>query len=173
MIKGKKYWLNVGTLLGILICGWLGISAVDGKILERTKEQAISAGNLIFPKFGDNPKDRRDPFKPLIKPLPSSGSAIFAKPKTAVKPKVSRVKDPNWKLLGVIHGQSGRQAVIQISPKKRKVVGLGAEVIHLGWTVKEIGEGEVLLEHSSTGDSVKGSPTPRTFTLSFSPSRKS
>ena len=174
MIFKKNYGLKMYAFLGILICGFLVVSAVDGKILERNKEHTISAGSLVPTKSRYNSGNRRDPFRPIIKhPPPSSSSSIYAKPKTVVTPTAPKVKDPTWKLLGVIHGQSGRQAVIQVSPKKRIVVELGSEFTHLGWTVKAINEAEVLLEHSSTVNSVVGSPTPRTFILSFPTSGKS
>jgi hypothetical protein len=92
-------------------------------------------------------------------------------PESTIVPK--KVENPVWRLLGVIHGQSGHQAVIQISPKERVVVQPGSELARSGWTIKTITEGEVLLERLSSTSSVGVSSPPGNFILSFSAIRKS
>ncbi|TFG60429.1 MAG: hypothetical protein E4H32_08645 [Nitrospirales bacterium] len=78
------------------------------------------------------------------------------------------MKNPNWKLLGIIHGHNGRQAVIQISPQERVFVRSGLEVVRSGWIIKAISKEEVLLEHSSPSTSVEGFSQPKVLILSFS-----
>ena len=173
MIFMKNYCLKGYNFFGILICGVLGSPAVDAKMLELKTEHAISVDSSVLTKSRHTPANGRDPFRPIIKPRPPSSASNKPRPKPAARPVVSKVKDPTWKLLGVIYGQSGRQAVIQVSPKERIIVGLGSEFPLLEWTVKAIHKGEVLLEHSSIDYSVAGSPIPRTFILSFPTSGKS
>jgi len=114
--------------------------------------------------------NRRDPFKPIKKRMPTPRVSKKSHPESTIVPVV---EDPLWRLLGVIHGQDGRQAVIQISPKERVIVQPGSELVRSGWIIKTISEGGVLLEHLSSTSSVGVSSPPRNFILSFPTSRKS
>ncbi|MBA3612573.1 MAG: hypothetical protein H0W49_06585 [Nitrospirales bacterium] len=108
--------------------------------------------------------NRRDPFKRIPKRLPTSKVSNQSDP----EPKIVPVADnPVWRLLGVMHGQDGHQAVIQVSPTERVLVQPGAELARSGWTIKTISEEEVLLEHLSSASSVRGTSPTRTFILSF------
>jgi hypothetical protein len=101
--------------------------------------------------------------------MPTPVASKKSHPESTIIPKV---ENPVWRLLGVIHGQSGYQAVIQISPKERVVVQPGSELARLGWTIKAITEREVLLKRLSSSSAGVSSP-PGDFILSFPAIRKS
>ncbi len=114
--------------------------------------------------------NRRDPFKRIPKPLPTPKVST----QSDTEPKDAPLADnPVWRLLGVMHGQDGHQAVIQISPTERVLVRPGVELARSGWTIKTISEKEVLLEYVSSASSVRGASPTRTFILSFPTIQKS
>jgi hypothetical protein len=87
-----------------------------------------------------------------------------------VLPMVPGVEDPALKLLGVLYGNNGHQAVIQLSPMDRKdriVVQRGSKLAQTGWTVKTISEEGVLLEHLSSTPSIDLPSRTKNFLLSF------
>ena len=110
---------------------------------------------------------RRDPFRPIIKQRAISSLPKKAHIQRPTIEAVSVIKNPKWKLLGIIDGQYGRQAVIQVSPQMRVFIKSGLEVAGSGWIIKTISRGEVLLEHSSPTTPGKGLSEPKAFILSF------
>lgn len=114
--------------------------------------------------------NRRDPFKRIPKRLPTPKVSTQSDPGLKGVPLAD---NPVWRLLGVMHGQDGHQAVIQISPTARVLVQPGTELARSGWTIKTISEKEVLLEHLSSASSVRGASPTRTFILSFPTIQKS
>lgn len=157
--------------LGGVIFLFLGVAEVEGKTTSSSEENPIVGLNHLEDKFRQPNLNGRDPFKRIKKKqLPSSSVSKKPHPLLTIVP---QVEDPNWKLLGVIHSQSGHQAVIQISPQERVVVQPGSKLARSGWTIKTITEGEVLLEHLFSTSSVSVSSPPRTFVLSFPPIPKS
>jgi len=151
---------------GAIFFGLTGVVEMKGTIISSTQ---LNISVEIMSAHGSSRQtetNRRDPFTRIKKSLST--------PKVSSKRHldstlVPRIEVPLWRLLGVIHGQNGRQAVIQISPHERVVVQTGSKLAPSGWTIKTINEGEVLLEHLSKGVS---SP-PKTFILSFPTIRKS
>ncbi len=155
--------------LGGIFCGLLSVSVAAGEVQKFSLNNLGTADALVqrIPDRNDF-KKRRDPFRPMKKPRSISSSSRKSRPEPQkIPPPVPRVKDPNWKLLGVIHGQYGRQAVIQISPGKRIFVRPGLELVQSGWIIKTISKGEVLLERRSITPSGTDFPQPRIFILSF------
>jgi len=154
--------------LGLLICGLLGIPGVEATLQKFPQEQTGSMENRAL---GSQPRknhvNRRDPFRPIKKSRSISSSSRKSQSTPTKSLQRSNVKDPKWTLLGIIHGPSGRQAVIQISPGKRVFVRPGLELAQSGWLIKTISKGEVLLEHFSTISSRAGLSPPKTFILSF------
>ena len=116
---------------------------------------------------------RQDPFRPKKKLGSNAPTRKKAQSKSPTVTLVPAVENPNWKLLGIIHGQFGRQAVIQISPKERVFVGAGLEVFRSGWIIKSIQKAEVRMEYISPSILKRGPTKPKAFTLSFSTPGKS
>jgi hypothetical protein len=148
----------------------MGVMTVEGKITSSSQpntlvENSPAHGNSRQPKV-----NRRNPFKPIKKRMPIPAVSKKFHPDSTMVPKV---ENPVWRLLGVFHGQSGHQAVIQLSPKERVVVQPGSELARSGWTIKAITEREVLLERRSSTSSAGVSSPPGSFILSFSAIRKS
>ncbi len=118
-------------------------------------------------------QNRRDPFQPIKKRGSISSSPRKADPVLPAIDSIPVPTAPPWKLLGIIEGKFGRQAVIQLSPKKRVVVKAGSEVARSGWIVKTINPREILFEHSSSWPTKNGLSPFQIFVLSFSPHRTS
>ena len=97
-------------------------------------------------------KGARDPFAPLKKSTPAPKSS--PPPKHSPSPP-AHVSLPG-KLLSVVHGPWGFQAVIQLSPKEYLVVEPGELIAHSGWRVKGIQEDGVRLERVSSASSSGG-----------------
>ena len=157
--------------LGCLIFWLMGVVAVEGKITPPSQPNTLVENSSAHDNSRHTEVNRRDPFKRIKKRMPTPVVSKKSHPESTIVPK--KVENPVWRLLGVIHGQSGHQAVIQISPKERVVVQPGSELARSGWTIKTITEGEVLLERLSSTSSVGVSSPPGNFILSFSAIRKS
>jgi len=154
--------------LGVIFCGLLVAPAAAGEFQKFHLENIGSVEGLALQaKFRNDYGNRRDPFRPIKKRRPISSSSRKSQPEPPKTPLISTIKDPNLKLLGIFHGQYGRQAVIQVSPGERIFVRPGLELIRSGWIIKTISDGEVLLEHLSNSSSGKSLPQSRTFILSF------
>ena len=161
--------------LGVVFCGLLAAPVAAGEFQKFHLENIGSSveGLALQTKFRNDYEARRDPFKPIKKRPSISSSSRKSQPEPPKTLPVSTIiKDPNLKLLGIFHGQYGRQAVIQVSPGERIVVRPGLELVRSGWIIKTISDGEVLLEHLSNASSGKRLPQSRTFILSFPNSRE-
>jgi len=154
--------------LGGIFCGLLSVSVAAGEV-QKFSLNNLGTADALVQRIQDRSdfKKRRDPFRQIKKPRSISSSPRKSRPEPKKIFPIPRVKDPNWKLLGVIHGQYGRQAVIQISPGKRIFVRPGLELVQSGWIIKTISKGEVLLERRSITPSGTDFPQPRIFILSF------
>lgn len=162
---------GVVQFLGGIMCGLLSITSVFGEVKHFTSnlsgvEESVVQGVLSRKDFSK----RRDPFRPIQKRRAISSTTRKARseppPQRATPLSIPTVKNPNWKLLGIIHGQNGRQAVIQISPHERVFVRSGLDVVRSGWIIKAISKEEVLLEYSLA--KTDGRSRPQAFILSFS-----
>lgn len=153
-----------------LIFWLMGVVAVEGKITPPSQPTTLVENRSAHDKSRHSEVNRRDPFERIKKRMPTPMVPKKSHTESTIAP---RVEDPVWRLLGVIHGQDGHQAVIQLSPKERVVVQPGSELGRSGWTIKTINEGEVLLEHLSAESSAGVFSPPRKFTLSFPAIRKS
>jgi len=159
--------------LGVIFCGLLVAPVAAGEFQKFHLEKIGSVEGLALQtKFRNDYEARRDPFKPIKKRPSISSSSRKSQPEPPKTLPVSTIKDPNLKLLGIFHGQYGRQAVIQVSPGERIFVRPGLELVRSGWIIKTISDGEVLLEHLSNASSGKRLPQSRTFILSFATPRK-
>jgi hypothetical protein len=147
----------------------MGVVAVEGKITPPSQPNTMMENSSAHDNSRHPEVNRRDPFKRIKKRMPTPVASKKSHPESTIIPKV---ENPIWRLLGVIHGQSGYQAVIQISPKERVVVQPGSELARLGWTIKAITEREVLLKRLSSSSAGVSSP-PGDFILSFPAIRKS
>jgi hypothetical protein len=170
MVQGVKK--NVCRLkpqfLGVIFCGLLAGPVAAGEFQKFYLENTGSVEGLALQtQFRNDYGNRRDPFRPIKKRRSISSSSRKSQPGPPKIPPISTIKDPSLKLLGIIRGQYGRQAVIQVSPGKRIFVRPGLELVPSGWIIKTISEGEVFLEHLSTPTSGKALPQSRTFILSF------
>jgi len=170
MVQGVKK--NVCRLkpqfLGVIFCGLLVVPVSGGEFQKFYLENAGSVEGLsLQTQFRNDYGNRRDPFRPIKKQRSISSSSRKSQPEPQKIPPISTIKDPNLQLLGIIRGQYGRQAVIQVSPGERIFVRPGLELVRSGWITKTISDGEVLLEHLSTSTSGEGLPQSRTFILSF------
>ncbi len=155
---------SVCLWVGLIVIGLIGEAPAKGPSSlpsrpSRLARTSVGQDNARHPEV-----NRRDPFKRVPKRQLT--------PKVSTKPHqepriVPLVDNPGWRLLGVLHGQEGHQAVIQISPTERVLVQPGAELARSGWTIKTISEEEVLLEHPSSASTVRGASPTRTFILSF------
>lgn len=108
-------------------------------------------------------KSFRDPFAPIRKTTPV--------PKPPSPPKVTKSPVPAppvpGKLLSVVHGPWGYQAVIQLSPKEYLIVEPGEPVANTGWRVKEIKDDRVRLELIPSLSPSGGVNTIKTANLFF------
>jgi Tfp pilus assembly protein PilP len=160
--------------LGVIYCGLLAAPVAAGEFQKTYLENSGSVpGSALQTLFRNDYGNRRDPFRPIKKRRSISPSSMKSRPEPSKNPPISTIKDPNLKLLGIIHGQYGRQAVIQVSPGEQVFVRPGLELVRSGWIIKTISDGEVLLEHLSNATSEKGHSQSRTFILSFSSPGKS
>ena len=163
-------WPFSSCFLGGLIFWLMGVVAVEGKI-NPPSQQTIQVGNSSTNDQSRHTEaNRRDPFKRIPKRTPIPRVLKKSPPEPTPSP---GVENPVWRLLGVMHGQDGHRAVIQISPKERVVVQPGSELARSGWIIKSISEGEVLLEHRTLTSSANNSFPPRNFILSFPTLRNS
>jgi hypothetical protein len=157
--------------LGGILCGFLFVTNVFGEVKNFTPHHSGIGKKVVQRIHSRNDfSKRRDPFKPIKKRRAISSTPRQSSPEPSQVPPnpatISTLKYPNWKLLGIIHGQIGRQAVIQISPQERVFVRPGLEVGRSGWILKAISREEVLLEYTSS--SVESFQQPKVFILSFS-----
>lgn len=155
---------------GCLIFWLMGVIAVEGKINQPSQPNTLVENSSAHHNSRHPEVNRQDPFKRIKKRLPTPVVSKKSHPESTMVPKV---ENPVWRLLGVIHGQSGHQAVIQLSPKERVVVQPGSELARSGWTIKAITESEVLLERLSSTPSAGVSSPPGSFILSFPAIRQS
>jgi hypothetical protein len=154
--------------LGVIFCGLLAAPVAAGEFQKIYLENTGSVEGLALQtQFRNDYKNRRDPFRPIKKRRSISSSSRKSESQPPKIPTISTIKNPNLKLLGIIRGQYGRQAVIQVSPGERILVRPGLELVRSGWIIKTISDGEVLLEYLPTSTSGKGLPQSRTFILSF------
>lgn len=165
------------SYLVCLLCGlnfWLiiGAAVVEGTITPSAQSNGLVRNSSVSDNARPNHANRRNPFKRIEKRMPTP--TVSNKPHPLL-PIVPGVENPAWKLLGVLHGNDGHQAVIQLSPtdkKDRIVVQRGSKLAQSGWTVKTISEEGVLLEHLSI-PSIDLPSRTRNFLLSFHPIPKS
>lgn len=163
----KHFWRYISKFLGIILCGFLFASVAASEVPR------ISTATLgAVDEWVQHLQGKRDPFAPIKNPRAISSSHKKSHPDPPAITPVSTNNDPKFKLLGIISGQYEREAVIQVSPGERIFAKPGLELVHSGWRVKAISEGEVLLEHLSTSSSGKGLSQSRTFILSFLTPRK-
>lgn len=157
-------------VLGCLIFLSMGVMTVEGKIASSSQPNTLVENSPAQDNSRHQKVNRRNPFKPIKKRmLIPAVSKNFHYGSTMVP----KIENPVWRLLGVFYGQSGHQAVIQLSPKERVVVHPGSELARSGWTIKAITESEVLLERRSSTSSAGVSSPPDSFMLSFPAIRKS
>jgi len=150
---------------GVLIfIGLMGEAAAEGTSPSPSHPSRLVRTSVAQDNARHTDVNRRDPFKRIPKRVPTPKVSTQSHPEPKIVP---RAENPGWRLLGVMHGQGGHQAVIQVSPAERVLVQPGAELARSGWTIKTISEEEVLLEHLSSASSVRGGSSPRTFILSF------
>lgn len=142
---------------------FMGVVAAEEN-LPISQAKIITENYLAEKSFPQPEVTSRDPFKAVRKlMLPSK-----ALPHLPLQSKLgSGTQNPGWRLLGVIHGQDGHQAVVQISPHERIVLQTGSEVAQSGWMVKTISENEVIFEHHALTSSRGLSMPLNSFILSF------
>jgi Tfp pilus assembly protein PilP len=154
--------------LGFIFCGLLVAPIAAGEFQKTYLENTGSVEGLALQTlFRNDYGNRQDPFRPIKKRRSISPPSRKSRPEPSKNPPISTIKDPNLKLLGIIRGQYGHQAVIQVSPGERIFVRPGLELVRSGWIIKTISDREVLLEHLSTSTSGKGLSQSRTFILAF------
>jgi len=158
--------------LGGILCGLLSVPVAFGEVENFSPKHSGIGEKVVQPfRFTGDFSKRRDPFKPIKKRRAISSTLRKARSEppelSPIPTSIPTMKNPNWKLLGIIYGQNGRQAVIQISPQERVFVRPGLEVVRSGWVIKTISRGEVLLEHLSSLTSGKSISEPKAFILSF------
>lgn len=145
--------------------GGMGVVAAEGTSSSTSYLNRQVSPSLIEDNSRRNDGSRRDPFKRI--PQPRLSTPKVTAPSEKDSKIVPLLNNPDWRLLGVIHGRDGHQAIIQISPSKRVLVQTGSELARSGWTIKTISEEEVILEDLSSAASLKGASPPKTFILSF------
>jgi len=166
-LKSRPVRISI-NLLGGILCGLLGLSLAIGKVQNFSSPESPAVGGRIgHGQDRGDLKKRRDPFRPIKKRSVISSSNRKAQSDLPPNLPVQPVANPNWKLLGIIEGQLGRQAVLQISPHERVFVRPGLEVAHSGWIIKTIGREEVLFEYSSTSILENHLSSAKSFILSF------
>ncbi len=140
---------------------------MEGQITLPAQSNSLAKNSSVSDNARHNQMNRRDPFKRIEKRMPTP---MVLKKSHHVPPIVPGIENPAWKLLGLVHGHDGHQAVIQLSPKDRKdrvVVQRGSKLAQSGWTVKSISEEGVLFEHLSSTSSMDPSSSTRNLILSF------
>lgn len=145
--------------------GEMGVVAAEGTSSSTSYLNRLVSPSLVEDNSRRNDGSRRDPFKRL--PQRRLATPKVTTPSDKVSKIVPLVNNPDWRLLGVMHGRDGHQAIIQVSPSKRVLVQTGSELARSGWTIKTISEEEVLLEYLSSAAPLKGASPPKTFILSF------
>lgn len=145
--------------------GGMGVVAAEGTSSSTSYQNRLVRPSLVEDNDRRNDGSRRDPFKRI--PQPRLSTPKVTTPSDKDSKMVPLPDNPDWRLLGVIHGRDGHQAIIQVSPSKRVLVQTGSELAQSGWTIKTISEEEVLLEYLSSAASLKGASSPKTFILSF------
>lgn len=156
-----------------LVCVWIVLGLGRGMGVEAAEDTSSSTPylsrvvglTLVGGNSGRNDGSRRDPFKRI--PQPRLSTPNVTTPSDNDSKIVPLPNNPDWRLLGVIHGRDGHQAIIQVSPSKRVLVQAGSELAQSGWTIKTISEEEVILEYLSSAASLNGASPPKTFILSF------
>lgn len=151
-------------MLGGILCGFLSLPLAMGKVQKLLGPEGGQVGQS---QGRSNIKKRQDPFSPIKKRRVIPSASRKAQSDLPLISPIPTVANPNWKLLGIIDGQFGRQAVLQLSPHERVFVRPGLEVARSGWIIKTIGKEEVLFEHSSTSILEKGLSSAKPFILSF------
>ncbi len=167
--RGKKLERRILLqVVGSILCVFLNLPVEAGEVPKKFSTDSGTGVGLVqrIQSKSDLGK-RRDPFRPINK-----GRAISSSPKKAQLQRptiipIPVISYPNWKLLGIIDGQYGRQAVIQVSPQERVFIRPGLEVGRSGWIIKTISKGEVLVEHPFPSTSEKGLSETKAFILSF------
>jgi len=164
----KLVRLIVLQVAGGILCVFLSLPVAVSEVRKNPSTDSGTEIGLVqrIQSKSDLGK-RRDPFRPISKRRAISSSPKKAHLQRPTITPIPVINHPNWKLLGIIDGQYGRQAVIQVSPQERVFIRSGLEVAGSGWIIKTIGNGEVLLEHSSPSTSGKGLSEPKAFILSF------
>ncbi|MGP0592244.1 hypothetical protein ACTRXD_06830 [Nitrospira sp. T9] len=158
---------------GYSVCVWIvlnlggvmGVVAAEGTSSSTSYQNRLVRPSLVEDHSRRTDGSRRDPFKRI--PQPRLSTPKVTTPSDKDSKVVPLLDNPDWRLLGVIHGRDGHQAIIQVSPSKRVLVQTGSELALSGWTIKTISEEEVLLEYLSSAASLKGASLPKTFILSF------
>lgn len=143
----------------------MGVVAAEGTSSSTSYQNRLVRPIFVEDNSRRNDGGRRDPFKRI--PQPRLSTPKVTTPSSKDSKIVPLLDNPDWRLLGVIHGRDGHQAIIQVSPSKRVLVQTGSELARSGWTIKTISEEGVLLEYLSSAASLKGASLPRTFILSF------
>lgn len=153
---------------GGFLCVFLSLPGAAGEVPKNPSTDSGAVVGLVqgIQSKGDLRK-RRDPFRPINKRRAISSSPKNAELQRPTITPIPVINHSNWKLLGIIDGQYGRQAVIQVSPQERVFIRPGLEVGRSGWIIKTISKGEVLVEHSSPSTSEKGLSETKAFILSF------
>lgn len=170
MVSTMVPWLRAFANHSVCVWGMFVFIGVMGVVASEGASPSASHPNRLVMTGADQANsrhtdvNRRDPFKRIPKRMPPPQVSTPSHPESKIVPILD---NPGWRLLGVMHGQDGHQAVIQVSPTNRVLVRPGSELARTGWTIKTISEGEVLLEHLSSGSPVRGAFPPRTFLLSF------
>lgn len=140
-------------------------------LLNEVVQEGLGHDTVIW--YVDNPfsskshsfpsKGFRDPFTPIEKSIPA--------PKSPGPPKIAKPPLPSLplpgKLLSVVRGPWGYQAVIQLSPKASLIVEPGESVAQTGWKVKEIKEDRVRLESIQSRSFSDGANTNQSANLFF------
>lgn len=148
----------------LIFIGLMGEAAAKGTFPLPSHPGRLVRTSVAQDNARQSEVNRRDPFKRISKRLPTPKVSTQSHPEPKIVPLADNL---GWRLLGVMHGQDGHQAVIQVSPTERVLVQPGAELARSGWTIKTISEEEVLLEHLSSASSGRGVFQTRTFILSF------
>ncbi len=163
----------LGLLLGGFLFGYF-ISTVSATENINSISRKSSQWNEFLHRISSSSAvgKRRDPFQPVRKPRAISSSPKKAVPDPGIT-KITKGSNPHWKLLGIIDGQDGPQAVIQLSAHERVFVKPGLEVVHSGWITKAIKQSEVVLEQTSPSIPGKDPSKPKALILSFANPRTS
>ena len=156
-------------VLGGILCGLLSYPVSAGA-LQKTLSKESGHEEKVVRSFKDRSsgEKRRDPFKPMKKRRTISSSSGKAHSVSETTPSVPKMNNPQWKLMGIIQGRHGREAVIQVASKKRVFIRAGLKVLRSGWMVTAIRKREVLFEYSPSETVGKSLSEQKVFILSFS-----